>query len=110
VVGQSSGAVASVYSTVLPALSVTPTSGSPGSIATVVGTGYKAFESVTLLWNCAVSTCTSTPVLGTVQANANGVLGLHVAIPTAATPGQAYTLGGLGASGTFATAAFTVTN
>ena len=110
VVGQNSKAAVAIYSTVLPALSVTPASGSPGSAVTIVGTGYRASESVTVLWNCATATCASTTALGTAQANANGVFGMRVPLPAAATPGQVYALGGLGASGTFATTPFTVTS
>lgn len=108
-VGQRSHAVAVSAFHLLPALYATPTSGAHGSQATVIGTGFKANDMVSVKWDCATATCTSSVALGSQQANASGDVALKVTIPAAAV--GVHALGGIGSpSGAFATTTYTVTS
>ncbi len=92
-------------------LTVSPTSGSPGSTATVTGTGYKPNETVKVRWNCSIQRCAAnTIVLATVTANSNGAFTTSVQIPTSAVAGQTVTIGAVGQSSqAIAQASFKVT-
>ncbi len=111
-VGQASGATATISFKVIPSLKIKPTSGAQGSPATILGTGFGANESVTVKWNCATSTCTSTTVLGTITTDVNGNFnGLSVTIPTPSTVATTYTIGATGGtSNAFATTHYKVTS
>jgi len=91
------------------ALTIAPAHGLAGSAITISGIGYGPTETVTLYWNCKVSPCTASPVLGTATTNTSGAFtGLAATVP-AATPGK-YDIAGLGAtSADFAVKSFTVT-
>jgi hypothetical protein len=95
---------------VTPSLKLSKTSGSPGTTLTISGSGYGANETVTIKWNCASSTCSSSTVLGTVTTNSTGQFsGLSITIPSTATAGS-YPIGGKGGtSGAFTDVSFTVT-
>lgn len=109
-VGQSSGAVVTSTFTIMPSLTITPVHGVPGSVATIVGIGYGAKETVTIKWNCGTATCGSTLALGARSTNASGDFNrLHVTIPTTATIGT-YPVAGIGkVSRAFAKTMFKVT-
>jgi hypothetical protein len=109
--GQTSRTMAMSAVTLLPALIVRPASGAHGSPATVVGTGFKANETVTLLWDCSTSACASTTALSAqpVHANANGDFSSGVTVPTMATLGVQL-IGARGGNGSFATTPYNVTS
>lgn len=91
-------------------LSIKPSSGAHGSMATVTGSNYGAGETVTIKWNCATRNCTSTTILATPVANSNGSFSTKVQIPTNATP-NTYPIGGKGGTTTtFAVTHFKVTS
>lgn len=92
-----------------PILTIKPTSGPPGSTASISGSGFGAAETVTIWWDCGSSSCTSTRKLGAVTSDANGNFsGLAVTIPAA--PAGTHSIGGKGGtSGAFATTKFRVT-
>jgi hypothetical protein len=92
-----------------PALSLAPAQGAPGASLSLSGTGFGPNETVTIKWNCASSTCSSTTVLGTVTTDANGdFFNLSVQVP-ANVPSGSYPIGALGGtSGNFASLAFTI--
>jgi hypothetical protein len=89
-------------------LTVTPTAGPAGTQPLIGGTGFTPNQPVTLIWNCALSTCPQTTVIGTTTADANG----YISVIDAAMPADAqgsHTIGALGSGFTFASAVFTLT-
>ena len=109
-VGQASGATVKVLFKVKPSLTITPTSGTQSSTATLSGTGYGANETVKVKWNCATSACTSTTVLGTATTDANGNFSLPVTIPAGQTVGTTHSIGAKGVtSNIFAVTHYQVT-
>lgn len=89
-------------------LTVTPSSARAGTIVKVSGKGFGANQTVTLVWNCPVRTCSGTPspVLGTVVASSTGSFsGKAIRIP-AASPGDYWI--GARTTAVFATVPFTV--
>lgn len=107
--GGTSGTLAEQTFTVSPALKLSTTSGVPGASVTVSGAGYGANETVTLRWNCASATCTSTTILGTTTTDNSGQFsGLAITIPSSAPHGN-FVIGGIGAtSNAFADQTFSV--
>lgn len=99
-------AVASL--TIVPAIKVSPASGLPGAAITVSGTGFAASQTVTIKWNCATATCSSTTVLGTVTTTSTGTFSKLVHAPTGAATGT-YPIGSADTSSHFATINFKVT-
>lgn len=107
--GQTSGGSASAKFTVLALVSVSPSSGVRGSSATMQGNGYRVGENVTVKWNCNSSSCASTTILATATADSSGSFSSPITIPSAATVGKTYPIGGIGAGGSFASAKYSVT-
>ena len=70
-------------SAVAASLSVSPTSGVPGTSALVVGGGFPASQSVSLCWDAP--NCSS---LGTVQSGAGSSFSVAITIPSDATVGR----------------------
>jgi Kelch motif len=95
-VGQTSGRTGYAVLDVVPALRISPTSGSAGSSAVVSGKGYGAQEQVTVRWDCAAerSQCTGL-VLGTGQTDETGTFSVPVTIPRDAAPAT-FQIGGKG--------------
>ena len=110
-VGQSSKLVITKSFRVYSFLKISPTSGARGSNATVTGNGFGANETVTVRWDCASNTCSSTlPLLGTVTTDSTGSFSLVVTIPQN-TSLATHKIGGLGGtSGLFSIAKYTVTS
>lgn len=79
-------------------LTIKPTSGAPGSLATVSGTGYQPGETVLILWNCSLFSCVHPTFLRAATADANGSFGVLVRIPTNAPANRSVPIGGLGRS------------
>jgi alpha-tubulin suppressor-like RCC1 family protein len=102
-----SGAFATTSFGIQAALSIDPASGQPGSMATLMGAGYAAGETVTLLWNCAGALCANATVLGSATADGFGQFSQNVTIPATARNG-AYALSGSGSSGAVASTSFSV--
>lgn len=108
--GQTSGNYAFASFNIIPALSITPTSGARGSHATITGTGYRANEMVTVKWDCNKATCGSTITLVTVKANGSGNFTSVVTIPNGVSIGK-HTIGGTGQkSKKFASTTYKVTS
>jgi hypothetical protein len=98
---------------VIATLSISPTAGSAGSTATIVGTGYKPGETVTLLWNCGTPpSCSSPTVLATPVVDSTAHFTTAVTIPsTGVTVGKTYKIRGKGeTSGSIAYTSFRVTS
>jgi hypothetical protein len=91
-------------------LTVTPNRGTAGATLVVSGKHLGASETVTLIWNCPIPSCTThTITVGTVQADASGSFQrAQVTIPASAAPGD-YWLGAR-TSALFATARVTVSS
>ena len=70
-------------SAVAASLSVSPTSGAPGTSAQVVGGGFPASQSVSLCWDA-----TSCSNLGTVQSGVGSSFSVAITIPSDATVGR----------------------
>lgn len=92
--------------TVKTMIVVTPAAGPAGTPLTIAGYGYTGGSTVTVKWNCATASCTSTTVLGTAASNANGdwtLSGTGVSIQPAV-PGT-YSIGAKANTGTVFAAA-----
>ncbi len=89
-------------------LTVAPTQAVAGSVVKLSGNGFSSGATVTLVWNCAVTTCsTGSSILGTVVADSAGTFtGKAVTIPATATSGSYWI--GARTAGVFVTVPFTV--
>jgi titin len=89
-------------------LTVTPTKAVAGTTVKLSGKHFGASQTLTLLWNCPVASCsTGTVVIGTVVTNSRGTFsGQQVTIPASAAAGG-YWIGARTAA-IFATTPFTV--
>lgn len=81
--GATSNSITQNAFTLSNSLATNPSSISPNQSGTAVGSGFQANESVNLYWND-----TSSLVLATTSADANGNISQAVTIPTSATPGS----------------------
>jgi hypothetical protein len=109
-VGQTSHATAASLFTVMPFLSIVPTSGVAGSSAQIGATGFGARETVTVKWDCSSRSCAGSTVVAVATTNADGNLSkVGVVIPAGAGVGT-HTIGAIGKSShAFATTRYTVT-
>ncbi len=88
-------------------LTVTPTAAAPGATVKLAGKGFGAGQTVTLLWNCPISSCSGSSVLGTVVTGSAGTFsGKAVKVPATSVPGKYWI--GARATAVFATVPITV--
>jgi hypothetical protein len=109
-IGNTSNTFAKTSFTVSPAATVTvsPSSGHPGSGYSATGTGFQSGETVTVKFNCASQSCSSLHTLGSATAQPNRTFSIaSVTIPNFSA--KSYPVAAIGGtSNTLATTTFTI--
>jgi hypothetical protein len=108
-IGETSTSVAvASFTVIIPTLSFPAANGSTGSYSTVRGTGFRAYEIVTVKWNCSSVACSSHTVLGTGSTDHSGAFSIVVAVPLGWSAGT-YPVAAIGGtSNSIAVTSFTV--